>query len=55
MNIVKSPSVIHKMENGKPVFIHMAIGCNCSPTEKKEWKRSTRSWIVTTVFVHTDN
>ena len=55
MNIVKSPSVIHKMENGKLVLVHMAVGCNCSPTEKKEWKRSTRSWIVTTVFVHTDN
>ncbi len=55
MNITKSPSVIHKMENGKDVFIHMVKGCTCSPKETKDWKRSSRSWIVTTVFVHTDN
>ena len=55
MNITKSPSVIHKMDNGKDVFIHMATGCTCSPKETKDWQRSSRSWIVTTVFTHTDN
>jgi hypothetical protein len=52
MNIVKNPGTIHKMVDGSSVILHSGENCECNPELKKSWERTSRSWVVTHIYVH---